>query len=84
MKTAGGYPYLTVNGYNPGPTAGTASPSPGMWSSPLVGDKPGEVATLVWVFWLVVVGTALLLAVIAAVAWSWPRSATTGVRSWSR
>ncbi len=70
VKTAGGYPYLTVNGYNPWALfsdGGNGLAVAGTWLRDSVGDKPGEVATLVWGIPAVLVGTGLLLAVIAAV-----------------
>ncbi len=60
VKTAGGYPYLTVNGYNPWALfsdGGNGLAAAGTWLRDSVGDKPGEVATLIWGIPAVLVGT---------------------------
>ncbi len=69
-KTAGGYPYLTVNAYNPWALFsrdGNGLAAAGNWLRDVAGDKPGEVATLVLGIPALYVGTALLLLAIGAV-----------------
>ena len=70
VKTAGGYPYLTVNGYNPWALFsddGNGLAAAGTWLRDSVGDKPGELATLIWGVPAVLVGTGLLLIAIGLV-----------------
>ena len=70
VKTAGGYPYVTVNAYNPWAlltSDGNGLAQDGLWLRDVAGTKAGEVATLIAGVPAVYVGTALLLAVIAAV-----------------
>ena len=67
VKTAGGYPYLTVNGYNPWALfsdGGNGLAAAGTWLRDSVGDKPGDLATLIWGVPAILVGTGLLLIVI--------------------
>jgi predicted membrane-bound dolichyl-phosphate-mannose-protein mannosyltransferase len=70
VKAAGGYPYLTVNGYNPWALverSGSGLAANGTWLLDAPGTKPDEVATLIAGVPAVFVGTGLLLVVIAAV-----------------
>ncbi len=69
-KTAGGYPYLTANAYNPWALLsrdGDGLAANGQWLRDAAGTKAGEVATLVAGIPAVFVGTGLLVAVILAV-----------------
>ena len=79
-KTAGGYPYLTVNGYNLWALIGAGGSgslaSDGLWSQdtiPLLGPIPG-----------VLIGAALLRGGLRRRAVRAPSGATTERRSWSR
>ena len=70
VKTAGGYPYVTVNAYNPWALVtsdGNGLAQDGLWLRDAAGTKAGEVATLIAGVPAVYVGTALLLALIAVV-----------------
>ena len=70
VKTAGGYPYLTVNAYNPWALVshdGNGLAANGTWPRDSLGPKPDEVATLIAGVPAVYVGTALLLLVIVLV-----------------
>lgn len=69
-KTAGGYPYLAVNAYNPWALVerdGNGLAANGAWLRDSAGPKPDEVATLIAGIPAVFVGTALLLLVIGLV-----------------
>ena len=70
VKAAAGYPYLTVNAYNPWALVehdGNGLAANGTWPRDSVGTKPDEVATLIAGVPAVYVGTALLLLVIVLV-----------------
>ena len=70
VKTAGGYPYITVNAYNPWALLtqdGNGLAANGLWLRDVAGTKAGETATLIAGIPAVYVGTGLLLAVIVAV-----------------
>jgi predicted membrane-bound dolichyl-phosphate-mannose-protein mannosyltransferase len=70
VKAGGGYPYLTVNGYNPWALverSGSGLAANGTWLRDAPGTKPDEVATLIADIPAVFVGTGLLLVVIAVV-----------------
>ena len=74
-KTAGGYPYLAVNAYNPWALVerdGNGLAASGAWLRDSAGSKPDEVATLIAGIPAVYVGTALLLLVIGLVCASSP------------
>ncbi len=69
-KAAGGYPYITVNAYNPWAlltTAGNGLAENGTWLRDVAGAKAGEDATMVGGIPALYVGTALLLVAIAAI-----------------
>ena len=69
-KTAGGYPYVTVNAYNPWALItrdGSGLAANGQWLRDVAGATPADVATLIGGVPALYVGTALLLVVIAAV-----------------
>ena len=69
-KTAGGYPYITVNAYNPWALisrGGNGLAENGQWLRDVAGATAAEVATLIAGVPALYVGTALLLIVIAAV-----------------
>ncbi len=85
-KTAGGYPYLAVNAYNPWALVerdGSGLAANGGWLRDSAGSKPDELATLIAGIPAVYVGTALLLLVIAlvcgVVAWRGSRSEPVGL-----
>jgi len=70
VKTAGGYPYVTVNAYNPWALLtreGNGLAANGQWLRDVAGAGSGQPATVVLGLPAIYVGTALLLAVIAAV-----------------
>ncbi len=71
-KAAGGYPYVTVNAYNPWALVsndGNGLAANGLWNAvrDAAGSGPGETATLILGVPAVYVGTALLLAAIVVV-----------------
>ena len=71
-KAAGGYPYVTVNAYNPWALVtddGNGLAANGLWNAlrDVAGPDPGQVATLILGVPAVYVGTALLLAAIVGV-----------------
>ncbi len=69
-KAAGGYPYITVNAYNPWALitrAGNGLAENGTWLRDVAGTKAGEDATTIGGIPALYVGTALLLVAIAAV-----------------
>ena len=69
-KAAGGYPFVTVNAYNPWALFshdGNGLAENGQWLRDAAGAQAGQVATLIGGIPAVYVGTALLLAGIAAV-----------------
>jgi 4-amino-4-deoxy-L-arabinose transferase-like glycosyltransferase len=77
IKTAGGYPYITVNAYNPWAWVthdGNGLAANGLWLRDSAGAKADEIATLIGGIPAVIIGTALLLGVIfivaSIVAWS--------------
>lgn len=73
LSAAGGYPYLTVNAYNPwalvSDTAGRSLASAGIWLCDAVVEGSCADPVLLGPFWAVAVGSALVLAVVLAVAW---------------
>ena len=83
-KAAGGYPYITVNAYNPWALLsqdGNGLAANGTWLRDAAGATADQVATLVGGLPAVYVGTALLLAGIAVVClvvarWSRPGTLT--------
>jgi Dolichyl-phosphate-mannose-protein mannosyltransferase/C-terminal four TMM region of protein-O-mannosyltransferase len=69
-KAAGGYPYVTVNAYNPWALltqGGNGLAANGLWLRDVAGDKPDQVATLVGGVPAVYVGTVVLVAIIVLV-----------------
>ncbi len=69
-KAAGGYPYITVNAYNPWALIshdGNGIAADGLWLRDVAGVKAGETATLILGLPALYVGTALLLIAIATV-----------------
>ena len=81
-KAAGGYPYITVNAYNPWALLsheGSGLAANGQWLRDAAGDAADEVATLVGGIPAVYVGTVLLLvgiALVCLVVARWSRPAT--------
>ncbi len=73
LKTAGGYPYLTVNAYNPwvlvGGDTGYSLASAGLWvcDGQWIASKCGSGVAMFGVVPAIAVGTTLLLAVIASI-----------------
>jgi hypothetical protein len=69
-KTAGGYPYITVNAYNPWAlvtSGGNGLAQNGQWLRDVAGSTADQAATLIAGIPAVFVGTTLLLALIAGV-----------------
>ncbi|MGZ8501463.1 MAG: hypothetical protein ACXWW6_01280, partial [Candidatus Limnocylindrales bacterium] len=81
-KAAGGYPYVTVNAYNPWALLshdGNGLAENGLWLRDAAGDKADQVATLIGGIPAVYVGTGLLLvgiALVCLVVARWSRPAT--------
>jgi len=72
-KTAGGYPYLTVNAFNPWALvtqAGNGLAANSLWIRDVNGPNPSDVGVHFGPIPAVIVGTGLLLAVIAVVIWA--------------
>ncbi len=73
LSAAGGYPYLTVNAYNPwalvSDTAGRSLASAGIWLCDAVVEGSCTDPVLIGPFWAVAIGSVLILAVVLAVAW---------------
>jgi 4-amino-4-deoxy-L-arabinose transferase-like glycosyltransferase len=71
-KTAGGYPYLTVNAFNPWALLtmnGQGMAASSSWVRDIDGPDPGQLGYYFGPIPALVVGTILLLAVFAVVAW---------------
>jgi hypothetical protein len=71
-RTAGGYPYLTVNAYNPWALlsqGGNGLAANGLWIRDVNGPDTGDVGFMFGPLPAVIVGTVLLLAAVAAVSW---------------
>ncbi|HVA85768.1 MAG TPA: hypothetical protein VNF73_05520, partial [Candidatus Saccharimonadales bacterium] len=71
VRTAGGYPYLTVNAYNPWALlqqAGNGLAANGLWVRDLNGPNAGEVGFTFGPIPAVVVGTVLLLVAVLVVS----------------
>ncbi|MEA2538063.1 MAG: hypothetical protein QOF11_2297 [Chloroflexota bacterium] len=69
-RAAGGYPYVTVNAYNPWALLshdGNGLAQNGQWLRDVAGDQTGQAATLLAGIPAVYIGTALLLTAIAVV-----------------
>jgi hypothetical protein len=70
-EAAGGYPWLTVNAYNPWALLaqnGNGLAANGAWVCDSIADTKCDVPFLIGPLWAVFVGTALLMAVVAAVS----------------
>ena len=70
--TAGGYPYLTVNAYNPWALItheGNGLAANSLWIRDVDGPDPADLGFMFGPIPAVVVGTALLLVAIAVVSW---------------
>jgi hypothetical protein len=71
-RTAGGYPYLTVNAYNPWALLtqnGNGLAANGLWIRDVNGPEPGDIGFYLGPIPAVLIGTALLLAAVAVVSW---------------
>ncbi len=71
-STAGGYPYLTVNAYNPWALLtqdGNGLAANSLWIRDVNGPNPGDVGFAFGPVPAVIVGTVLLLGAVAVVSW---------------